>query len=944
MSESSKTLWKSTDLFRTSTLVTATAIWSFANGASAQEAASAGSADSAETIEEVVVTGFRASLNKALDAKQETVGAIDMIVAEDIADFPDLNLAESLQRVPGVVIARDAGEGRQISVRGLGPQFTRVRINGVEAMSANGGTDAAGGTNRARNFDFNTFASELFNSITVRKTSAASTEEGSLGATVDLRTGRPFDYEGFTMAGSLQQGYNDLNSEMDPRGAFLISNTFADGKFGALLSIAYTERELADEGASTVRWQAGGGFGPLDPAYPLTGAPTLAEINAAFRPRLPRYDKYEHEQERLGVTAALQFAPSDATTLSLDFLYSQFDAEREEMFLQAPVFSATGAQAIGNVNAVNAVIDAEADGTSTLVYGVFNDVDVRSEARHDELSTKFTQVTLEGKHAFSDSFSMGALVGFAEANHDNPIQTTLLFDVDDVDGYVFDYRENSRLPLLSYGATDVTNPATFHLEQIRLRPQSTINSFQTASIDLEWAASDAFSLKFGPQWKNFLYKSTDARRSNGTTGNQEGVIPAGAAAAPLASYSRLISFGDGLDLPAGSVTTWLVPDYNAAVAALDLNNSALYRMGIEPSLAGNNEIEEDDMGVYVQGDFQFELGERTLRGNIGVRYVETDLTSTGYTFSSGAPVLQTVNHQYSDTLPSMNLVYDISDSLLVRFGAAKVMTRPNLGNLNPGAAVSVSGNNRTVTAGNPLLEPFRAKAYDLAIEWYFAPESLLSLALFQKDIESFVQTIRETRPFTDNPLGLPDSVAIAACGTVVGCSPASDWQFNLPANTPGGDLTGFEISYQQPFTFLPGAWSNFGTILNYTGVSSEIDYLNATGAVTTTTDLTGLSEKAYNATLYFDNQKFSARIAAAYRSDYLTTVPGRNGNDVEGTAETMNYDFSSTYNFNENFSISLEALNLSDEVDDQWVSAAGDRLSYYHHQGRQYFLGARFKY
>ncbi|HEU4781173.1 MAG TPA: TonB-dependent receptor, partial [Steroidobacteraceae bacterium] len=736
------------------------------------------------------------------------------------------------------------------------------------------------------------------------------------------------------------QGYNDLNSEMDPRAAFLISNSFADGKFGALLSIAYTERELADEGASTVRWQAGGGFGPLDDAYPDTGAPTLAEINAAFRPRIPRYDKYEHKQERLGVTAALQFAPSDATTLSLDVLFSQFDAERDEMFLESAVFSSTGAQAIGNVNA----IDAEIDDTNTLVYGVFNDVDVRSEARHDELSTKFTQITLEGKHSFSESFSMGALVGFAEANHDNPIQTTLLFDVDDVDGYVYDYRENSRLPLLSYGTTDVTSPATYHLEQIRLRPQSTINSFQTASIDLEWAASDAFSLKFGPQWKNFLYKSTDSRRSNGTTGNQEGILPGGAATVPLSSYSRLISFGDGLDLPAGSVTRWLVPDVSAAVAALDLNNASLYPMGIEPALGANNEIEEDDMGVYVQGDFQFELGARTLRGNIGVRYVQTDLTSKGYTFSSGAPVLQTVTHDYSDTLPSMNLVYDISDSLLVRFGAAKVMTRPNLGNLNPGAAVSVSGNNRTVTAGNPLLEPFRAKAYDLAVEWYFAPESLLSLALFQKDIDSFVQTIRETRPFTGNPLGLPDSVAIAACGSIAGCTPAADWQFNLPANTPGGDLTGFELSYQQPFTFLPGVWSNFGTILNYTGVSSEIDYLNATGAVTTTTDLTGLSEKAYNATLYFDNQKFSARIAAAYRSDYLTTVPGRNGNDVEGTAETMNYDFSSTYNINDNFSISLEALNLSDEVDDQWVSSTGNRLSYYHHQGRQYFLGARFKY
>ena len=245
MSASSKSPLKSTELFRTSTLLTATAIWSFANGASAQDSASADAAGSAETIEEVVVTGFRASLNKALEAKQDQVGSIDMIVAEDIADFPDLNLAESLQRVPGVVIARDAGEGRQISVRGLGPQFTRVRINGIEAMSANGSTDATGGTNRGRNFDFNTFASELFNNITVRKTASAETEEGSLGATVDLRTGRPFDYDGFTVAGSVQAGYNDLTEDSDPRAAFLVSNTFADGKFGALFSVAYTIAQTA---------------------------------------------------------------------------------------------------------------------------------------------------------------------------------------------------------------------------------------------------------------------------------------------------------------------------------------------------------------------------------------------------------------------------------------------------------------------------------------------------------------------------------------------------------------------------------------------------------------------------------------------------------------------------------------------------------------------------
>jgi iron complex outermembrane receptor protein len=968
MSRSSKIRGKNAEIFRTSTLLTATAIWTFANGAAAQDAAATDSTGSAETIEEVVVTGFRASLNKALEAKQDTVGSIDMIVAEDIADFPDLNLAESLQRVPGVVIARDAGEGRQISVRGLGPQFTRVRINGIEAMSANGSTDASGGTNRGRNFDFNTFASELFNNITVRKTAAAETEEGSLGATVDLQTGRPFDFDGFTMAGSLQAGYNDLTEDSDPRAALLVSNTFADGKFGALLSVAYTSRKLQDDGSSTVRWQTSGNvpgqartncltttplaantncFGALDPTY--TGTPTLAQINDAFRPRIPRFDKYSHDQERLGVTASLQFAPSDATSFSLDALYSKFDAERDEIFLENPIFSTSGNAMTANqgINDVNPVA-AEIDGNNSLVYGVFNDVDIRSEARHDELTTKFTQVTLEGKHSFSDAFNMHALVGFAEANHDNPVQTTLLFDAFDVDGYSYDYRANSRLPLITYGTADVTSPSTWALTQIRLRPQSTINSYQTAQLDFEWATSDAFKLKFGPQWKNYIFKSTEARRSNGTPANQENIIPV---VAPISSYSTLTHFGNGLSLPSGSVTSWLSPDLIAAVDALDLNNPSIYRMGIESVLGNNNEVEEDDLGAFVQGDFNFELGAHTLRGNVGVRYVQTDMTSQGYVLVAGVPTIQTATNDYSDTLPSMNLVYDLSESLLLRFGAAKVMTRPNLGQVTPGAAVSVSGANRTVAVGNPTLDPFRATSYDLGIEWYFAPESLLSLALFYKDVDSFVQTLRDQRPFADNPYGLDDSVGVAACGTTPGCSIDATWDFTIPATTEGGPVKGYEISYQQPFTFLPGFWSNFGTILNYTGVESEITYLTVSGPVglppvitPVTDDLTGLSKSSYNATLYFDNKVFSARVAAAYRSDYLTTVPGRNGNDVEGTASTLNIDFSSSYNINDHFTVSLEALNLTDEVQDQWVGAAADRLSYYHHQGVQYYLGARFKY
>lgn len=198
---------------------------------------------------------YRESLQQSLDAKRYSVEQVDAIYAEDIGKFPDLNLAESMQRIAGVSIDREGGEGKQISVRGLGSDFTRVRINGLEALATAGsGSD---GVNRSRGFDFNTFASELFSRVTISKTQSAQMDEGSLGATVDLRGSRPFDFDGFEAAASTQYGYNDLSREKDPRFSGLISNIWADGRVGALMSVSYSERHLREEGYNPVRWEHG---------------------------------------------------------------------------------------------------------------------------------------------------------------------------------------------------------------------------------------------------------------------------------------------------------------------------------------------------------------------------------------------------------------------------------------------------------------------------------------------------------------------------------------------------------------------------------------------------------------------------------------------------------------------------------------------------------------
>ena len=406
----------------------ALALAMMAHEAAAQTAeAVAPQQDDAAEVDDIVVTGFRASLQNALNIKRREAGVVDAISAEDIADFPDTNLAESIQRIPGVSIDRDAGEGRSITVRGLSSEFTRTRINGTEAQSSTGATDSSGGVNRGRGFDFNVFASELFNNITVRKTASAEVEEGSLGATVDLQTSRPFDKVGFQGAVSGQYGYNDLSQDWSPRFAALVSNTWADDQLGALFSIAYSERDSLEEGFSSVRW------GPASADGGFQNGSVLPNAARTYHPRIPRYGSLEHSQERLGATLSLQARPGNGPTLfTLDMLYSKLDSTRSENFLQAWSLS-RGADQGGKpqVDIVNFEVDPD---TGEMIYAQLDDMDIRSEQRFDELETEFKQMTFGVKHEFSDRLRFDGLIGRAESSFANPVQVSAIIDRQNVDG------------------------------------------------------------------------------------------------------------------------------------------------------------------------------------------------------------------------------------------------------------------------------------------------------------------------------------------------------------------------------------------------------------------------------------------------------------------------------------------------------------------------------
>jgi len=901
-------------------------------GAAAQQQSEAPSATNLDTVN---VTGYRASVEKALDIKRGEAGVVDAIVAEDVGKFPDLNLAESLQRIPGVVITREAGEGRNISVRGLGPDFTRVRINGMEALTTVGAGDQSGGTNRGRGFDFNVFASDLFSQMVVRKTASADVEEGSLGATVDLRTARPFDYDGFTFVASGQASYNQMAEKADPRLAALISNTFADGTFGALLSVAYSERQALEEGSNTGRWANGTSNGGFSAASPFTAARS-ADV---YHPRFPRYVQMEHQQKRLGITGSLQWKPSDRTEISLDTLYSKIDATRDEHYIEAISFSrnrdsATGANRRPDRDGKPSTIVRNGEiRNNALLYGEFDNVDLRTENRHDEWNTEFKQVSLNFDHRFTDDFQMTGKVGISRSAHENPVQTTIIMDKYDVDGYSYDYRGNSRAPILNYGI-DPTNPNGWELAEIRLRPQYVDNDFDTAEVNFNWNLSPGFRLKGGVLAKDYTFSTLELRRSS------EGAVPL------LADGTRIVpadlTSQAGLKGINGSPSNWVVPNLGAIADLLDIySNTGTF--AVSPRANNSRSVEEKDRGVWLMGEFSTDLGSIPLSGNVGVRYVQTEQTSSGAATVGGVLVDATTNRKYNDTLPSFNLVAEITPDFLIRLGAAKVMSRPGLGNLTPGVTVAVAGGARTVAGGNPNLDPFRATNVDMSFEWYFAEGAMAGIGLFYKDIDSFVQTTREVRPYSSS--GLPASLLD---GT--GASVNDDFTFSIPLNTPGGELYGVEANYTQPFTFLPGKWSNLGVQLNYTWVDTSIQYVNGTGAAVMKNQLTGTSKNAWNATLFYEGDAWSGRVSATNRSDYLTQAPGQetgfNLDGYHGMTGTTVLDASIRYRISDQLELSLEGINLTNEASDEWVYSptTGQLPLQYTETGRQFLLGARYKF
>ncbi len=872
-------------------------------------------AEAAEPDQDIVVTGLRKSLENAIAARREATGLTDSIFAKDIAAFPDTNVAESIQRIPGVQITRDAGEGRQIAVRGLNADFTRVRLNGMEALATTGTTDQRGAVNRSRSFDFNIFASELFSRIDVVKSRSPSLDEGGIAATVDLHTLRPFDNPGFHVVASGQAFWATRTDDVGPRAALVVSKTTDDGVWGGLVSVAYSRRQVIEDGHQTLRW-ASGGWTPANVSAAIDPA-TRARLNATgsdrlFYPRTPRYFIFDHDQKRLGLTGAFQFRPSDALHVDLDVLYARLKSSRLEYFLDAQSFSRTDAAGIRETTIKDMVVEG-----NDIVAAEFGNVDNRMDNRRDLNDTKFHQIALTTTWKPTDQLTIDMLAGMEGSDYS--VDTRTLQMLTNNRDFSYDYRPNDRVPVMTYGFS-LTDPSAVQLDLYRPRINVVDNDYRIGKLNLAYRANDAVTMKAGGTYTRYIFDTADF--------GQDVTSVRGRTVADLVHTESPYTFGKALDLPTGSPREWLYVDFDKALPLIDPTEAALRR-----NPENDRRVKEEVLAGYAQIDLRGEIAGLTVRGDAGVRVAQTRTTATGAVIVGGVAQPVTFERRYTDWLPSVNMIVELSPRLQLRGSANRNITRPTLTSLTPGGQVQV--NTRTVSVGNPDLDPFRADSVDLALEFYPSRDGFFAVGPFYKRIGSFItsRTVEQTYAASGYPIAFLGDQRVAR--------PEDIFFFTQPVNGTGTNLKGVEVIAQQAFTFLPGALRHLGSSLNYTYTSSDTDY-----ALTATTSvrkpLIGLSEHSANATLYYETPVYGGRVSGNYRSRYLTAVPGANGNDIAGVNAATYVDASLFWNVTPQLTVTLEGVNLTNQAEDQFVDSS-DRVSSYAKSGRQLLAGVRWR-
>ena len=856
-------------------------------------------ADDATELDRVTVTGIRRGIEDAIEAKRTSTSIVESVSAEDIGKLPDMSIADSLARLPGLTAQRFGNRPQEINIRGFAGDFSTTLLNGREQVSL--------GNNRGVEFD--QYPSELMSQVMVYKTPDAQLVGQGLSGTVDLRTVRPLSFAERVTAVNLRGDMNRLedNDEWGSRASISYIDQFADDTVG--IAVGYARMDNPTQGRQFESWGYDNG---------VLGGANLHAI--------------EGDNQRDGLMGVLEWKPSDQYHSTLDVFYSQFDKEEAKRGLQMGLVWGNG---------------------STLVGGTTNDSGTMTEAHWENV--KPIVVRNDYNAADDDMFAFGWNQAIAitpnwtvttDLGHSSANRNERILEVyaglpdggrDTVDlaynpnGYFDftlgqDYTNPDGLRMFDPGGWGGERAQAGYLKDFEVRDALTsLRIDLTRTFDTGFVSALHFGANLTDRTKSRASSEATLCMTAACTENVEGVIPA--------QYVTDTSFGHfglpgvlGLD----------------ALAMLNDGVFHLWRKDHADISNKNWEVDEEVSTFYVQADIDTDLGSIPVRGNIGAQLVSVDQTSTGVATFQGVALGEAATRGASSTevLPSLNLSFELPADQMVRVAAARQMARPRMDDLRANAGYGYDAQRGILTGGggNPELEPWLADAYDVSYEKYFGGKGYVSAAYFYKDLKTYIYN--QTTEFDYRQLPIPMDFDPALL-------PDNWWQgeYSQPMNGEGGTLDGFELAVSVPLDLVWAPLEGFGVVASYSETDSEIEPLGPG----TTEPLPGLSRYVSNITAYYERFGFSARVAHRKRSRFLGEVQGAGGDrsKVYFDGESVT-DLQLGYTFQDgpmqDLSLLLQVNNLENEPYRTIHDGLSERPHQYFEFGRTYLLGVNYKF
>jgi TonB-dependent receptor len=934
----------------------------------------------ADQVDEIIVTGIRASLQNALSQKRNADNLVEVIEAEDIGKLPDQNLAEVLENVTGIQITREAGVGRGVQIRGT--DANRVEINGVSTVGSGSGRSG---------ISFDDLAASMISSVQVIKVPEAATIEGSVGGTINLRTIRPLELTEPLFAFRAQSEYSDLSDTATPRYSGTVGRRWDTGigEIGLVGSFSYAEQDVA-------------AFRPrVDRDAVVT--PTSGRASAESFPFLriqffnQDYDNFEYETQNFAGSA--EWKPTDGLKFYADIVLNDQERAEQSSTVQISTVSDNGVvdntdntsfETVnlgtangpnGDVNlgtvqaALTGIIQPRLTGNLAPFLRTTSDTGSRvTESRVFSFGGEWQgeRLSISGQAALSTSDSVlpsfNTTLEFVNPNSPRPVRGVTLANGVPIE---FDLRGGTLQFGIAQGlastptAAMLRDPANYRLHQVAQSRSLRENEEKALRLDASYDTTDLLplitSIDAGLRWNQTSVLNDNVTGTTGFTNITSSFFrPSGDRFASLlipgpnnfnAADDRRLYFPDFLIIdgarafadPAGTLAA-----LNAAITASNTaNGSNIPLIGVPTSQASAFfEITEDTTAAFLQANFDAEAFGMPVRGNAGLRYVTTDLSSVGNTVATGGTTTRAENEaSYEFWLPRFNLVAEPTEDIVIRGGIARDIRRPDFNSLSSSVTFATS-ENTAVVRGNPDLQPEAVLSFDLSAEWYFAPSSLLSVGVFHKVRDNLFASVTESPP--DNAVGgvvnrsrdqacpgggIYNPIAIInqnnpARGQVGICVPLRS-TFNVDGETT---QTGVEMAFQYDLSQWEdrlGWVSGFGFIGNFTyqETGGDVENYRTIGLTRNTTrdlgfsplpqdriELENLSKYSFNTTLYYERDGLSARMRYTWRSDFLNTEAFTSAFDVPRVSDdrgqlnaSVNYDITSWA------SVGIEAINLTRE-------------------------------